>query len=90
MKTGKPVNQETGKPGCPVNPSLLVYRTTYLPTYPIPMYYLTRIISFTALMLVALTLLAACTSGSDATGSAPPPAGLQEGKPTFIYLWNSP
>jgi len=54
------------------------------------MSYLTRIISFTALIMAALALLAACTSGGDATGSAPPPAGLQEGKPTFVYLWSSP
>jgi ABC-type glycerol-3-phosphate transport system substrate-binding protein len=53
------------------------------------MSYLTRFIPAAALMLVALAMLAACTDGA-ATESAPTPPGLLEGKPTFVYLWNSP
>ena len=51
--------------------------------------HITRIIPFTTLLMAALALLAAC-AGGDATNAASTPAGLLEGKPTFVYLWNTP
>ncbi len=53
---------------------------------------MTRFFSFSplALMLLAISLLLAACGNTGQSSAAPTPAGLSQGKPTFVYLWTFP
>ncbi len=53
---------------------------------------MTRLLTLSplALLLILLTMIMSACSPTGQSNAAPTPAGLPQGKPTFVYLWTFP